>query len=87
MNGKDHLCNNIDLNDILQTFSDDPSNEAKSFTCSPYIETDSLIPILSRHKCDFSFLSLNIQSINIKYDGLLAVLSELNENKIKIDAI
>ena len=59
----------------------------KSFTCSPYIETDSLIPILSKHKGDFSVLSLNIQSTNSKYDALLAILSELNENNINIDAI
>ena len=86
-NGRDHLCNDVDLNDLLRTFSDDPNNEVKSFTCSPYIETDSLVPILSRHKGDFSVLSLNIQSINSKYDALLAVLSELNDNNIKIDAI
>ena len=53
----------------------------------PIIETDSLVPILSKHKGDFSVLSLNIQSINSKYDALLAVLSDLNENNIKIDAI
>ena len=86
-NGRNNLCNDVDLNDLLRTFSDDPNNEVKSFTCSPYIETDSLVPILSRHKGDFSVLSLNIQSINSKYDALLAVLSELNANDIKIDAI
>ena len=36
-NGTDHLSNDIDLNDLLRTFSDDPNNEGKSFTCSPYI--------------------------------------------------
>ena len=75
------------LNGLLWTFSDDLNNEVKSFTCSPYIETDSLVPILSRHKGNFSVLSLKIQSINSKYDALLAVLSVLNENNIKIDAI
>ena len=86
-NGRDTLCIDVDLNDLLRTFSDDTNNEVKSFTCSPYIETDSLVPILSRHKGDFSVLSLNIQSIDSKNDALLAVLSELNENNIKIDAI
>ena len=86
-NGTDRLSDDIDLNDLLRTFSDAPNNEVKSFMCSPYIETDSLIPILSKHKGDFSVLSLNIQSINSKYDALLAILSELKENNINIDAI
>ena len=86
-NGRDHLCNDVDLNYLPRSFGDDPNNEVKSFTCSPYIETDSLVPILSRHKGDFSVLSLNVQSVNSKYDALLSVLSELNENNIKFDAI
>ena len=61
-NGTDRLSDDIDLNALLRTFSDDSNNEVKSFTCSPYIETDSLIPILSKHKGDFSVLSFNIQS-------------------------
>ena len=87
-NGTDRLSNDIDLNDLLRTFNDDP-NEVESFSCSPYIETDSLIPILSKHKGDFSgsVLSLNIKIINSKYDELLAISSELNENNINIDAI
>ena len=32
----------IDLNDLLCTFHDDPNNEVKSFTCSRYIEIESL---------------------------------------------
>ena len=82
-----HSSDDIDLKDLLRTFHDDPNNEVKSFTCSPYIEIDSLTPVLSRYKANFSVLSLNIQSINSKFDALLAVLSELNVNDIKIDAI
>ena len=82
-----HSSDDIDLNDLLRTFHDDPNNEVKSFTCSPYIEIDSLTPVLSRYKANFYVLSLNIQSINSKFDALLAILSELNVNDIKIDAI
>ena len=32
-------------------------------------------------------LSLNIQSLNSKFDTLLVILSYLNDNNIKIDAI
>ena len=74
-NRTDRVSNDIDLNDLLRTFSDDPNNEVKSFTCSPYIETDSLIQILSKHTGDFYVLSLNVQSINSKYDALLAIVS------------
>ena len=77
----------IDLNDLLRTFHDDPKNEVKPFTWSPYIEIDSLTPVLSRYKAKLSVLSLNIQSINSKFDALLAILSEPNVNDIKIDAI
>ena len=31
-NGRDNLCNYVDLNDLLIAFSDDPNNEVKSFT-------------------------------------------------------
>ena len=44
-------------------------------------------PVLSKYKANFSVLSLNIQSLNSKFDALLAILSELNGNNIKIDAI
>ena len=55
--------------------------------CSPYIEIESLTPVLSKYKSIFSVLSLNIQSLNSKFDTLLAILSDLNDNNIKIDAI
>ena len=79
-----HSSDYVDLNDLLRTFHDDPNNEVKTFSCSPYFEIESLRPILSKYKANFSVLSLNIQSLNSKFDALL---SELNGNDIKIDAI
>ena len=81
------LSGNVDLNDLLRTFHDDPNNEVRSFMCSPYIEIESLMPVLSKYISNFSVLSLNIQSLNSKFDTLLAILSDLNDNNIKIDAI
>ena len=82
-----HSSDYVDLNDLLGTFHDDPNNEVNTFSCSPYIEIESLTPVLSKYKANFSVLSLNIQSLNSKFDALLAILSELNGNNIKIDAI
>ena len=62
------LSGNVDLNDLLRTFHDDPNNEVRSFMCSPYIEIESLMPVLSKYKSNFSVLSLNIQSLNSKFD-------------------
>ena len=86
-NEKRYINQDVDLNDLLRTFSDDPNNEVKTFTCSPYIDIEGLTPLLSRYKDALVVLSLNIQSINSKFDTLTAVLSELNNNDIKFDAI
>ena len=42
---------------------------------------------MSRYKDAFVVLSLNIQSINSTFEALTAILSELNNNDIKFDAI
>ena len=86
-NENPNIKDDIDLNDLLRTFDDDPNNEVKAFICSPYIDIEGLTPLLSRYKNGFAVLSLNIQSINSKFDALTAVLSELNNNGIKFDAI
>ena len=36
-----------DLNEILRSFDDDPNNELKIYTDSPYITLDSLVTLLS----------------------------------------
>ena len=74
-NEKLYINQDVDLNDLLRTFSDDPNNEVKTFKCSPYIDIEGLTPLLSRYKDAFVLLSLNIQSINSKFDALTAVLS------------
>ena len=74
---KHYINQDVDLNDLLHTFSDDPNNEVKTLTCSPYTDIKGLTHLLSRYKDAFVVLSLNIQSINSKFDALTAVLSLL----------
>ena len=43
-NEKRYINQDVDLNDLLRTISDDPNNEVKTFTCSPYIDIEGLAP-------------------------------------------
>ena len=47
VNENPYINDDIDLNDLLRTFDDDPYNEVKAFTCSPYIDIEDLTPLLS----------------------------------------
>ena len=37
---KPYINHDIDLNDLLRTLDDDPNNEVKAITCSPYIDIE-----------------------------------------------
>ena len=74
------------LNEIMKNF-ENADFEMTTFGDSPYIETDKLHASLSPHQKRFSILSINIQSINAKYDKLIALLSSLDEIKFKFSAI
>ena len=56
-----HSSDYVDLNDILCTFHDDPNNEVKTCSCSPYIEIESLTPVLSKYKANVSEYSKSKQ--------------------------
>ena len=55
------------LNEILNNFTD-TDFEIDTFSESPYIDIDSLSEQLTPHTKKFSVLSVNIQSINAKFD-------------------
>ena len=76
-----------DLHDILRTFVDDPNNEVKTYCVSPFIELESVESVLKKHKGNFCVLSLNIQSLNSKFDSFMSVLSHLNDNNTHFQAI
>ena len=76
-----------DLNNVLRSFVDDPNNEVRTYSDSLYIPTENVENILSQYPNNFSVLSLNIQSLNSKFDSLLAFLSHLDEKGYNFDAI
>ena len=67
-----------DLHDIFRTYVDDPNNDVKHTYCvSPFIELESVESVLKKHKGTFCVLSLNIQSLNSKFDSFMSALSHL----------
>ena len=75
----DDRATGVDLNNLLRTYQDDPNNELRTYTDSPYILPESVV--------QFAILSLNIQSINSKFDSLTTFLSHLEANDVNFSAI
>ena len=73
-------------NEILNDFTD-TDFEIDTFSESPYIDIDSLSEQLIPHTKKFSVLSVNIQSINAKFDWLLALITYLNDSNFMFSAI
>ena len=59
------------LNNLLQSFVDS-NDEIPTFAESPYIAVDDLQSVLGANDNKFSVLTLNIQSLNAKFDNLCA---------------
>ena len=76
-----------DLINVLRSFVDDPNNEVRTYSDSLYIPTENVENILSQYPNNFSVFSLNIQSLNSKFDSLLAFLSHLDEKGYNFDTI
>ena len=74
------------LNEILRNFTD-TDFEVKTFDDSSYIDIDSMTDNLKPHEKSFSLMSLNIQSINAKFDKLTTLSSYLNESNFMFSAI
>ena len=77
----------VDLNNLLRTYQDDPNNELRTYTDSPYILPESVVPFLTQRKRQFATLSLNIQSINSKFDSQTTFPSYLEANDVNFSAI
>jgi endonuclease/exonuclease/phosphatase family metal-dependent hydrolase len=71
----------------LQSVVNDDEDENRFVIESPYIDTDELSGYLKNVKTNFSVLSLNIQSLNAKFNSLLAILENLQEINFMFDAI
>ena len=79
--------NTDDLNNVLRSFVDDPNSEVRTYSDSLFIPTQNVENMLSQYPNNFSLFSLNIQSLNGKFDYLSAFLSHLNEKGYNSDAI
>ena len=70
-----------DLN-VIMYYDDDENDEnfeIPNIVHSAYIDTSELTKYLVDHKNEFTVVSLNIQSINAKFNSLYALLVELAE--------
>ena len=66
-----------DLNHILSTFVES-EHDIENFCDSRYIELSDITPIIKDDGKDFTILTLNIQSINAKFDNLYPVINSLS---------
>lgn len=74
------------LNEILGNY-DDTEFEIRTFGESHYVAIDSLPSVLLPIPNKFSLLSINIQSINPKFDKLATLLTMLKENNFIFSTI
>ena len=77
-------CNN--LNDILRT-CEDSDDEIKTFDHSPYYDSSNIQSALLQNDDKFSIFSINIQSLNAKFDKLVSFLHGLHEDNFDFSAI
>ena len=73
--------------DLQNVVNDIDSDEDTLIINSPYIDTSNLGPFLKKITTNFSVLDVNIQSLNAKFDSLLALLQELKFMDFEFDAI
>ena len=74
------------LNSILKIDSRH-DDQTETFNPSNYYDIDSFIKVFKNNDEKFTTLSLNIESINAKFNQLTGFLENLEENKCIIDAI
>ena len=75
-----------DFNHILSTFVDS-EHEIKNFCDSRYIELSDIKSVIKKHGKEFTVLTLNIQSINAKFDNLYPVINNLSSMGLYFGAI
>jgi hypothetical protein len=85
LNPNSHLRNQLNLNKIVGTNSNEPDNTP--FPLSPYFDHDSLITHLKKQDGSLKILSLNCQSLNAKIDEIKILLHELINHNISLDIL
>ena len=83
INNQDFAAAN-NLPDLLG--NDDEAEGMTNITLSPYIDMHTLSDKLYESKSNFSIISLNVQSINAKFDEFQIVINEIN-NKHEVSII
>ena len=75
-----------DLNSVLEITSKH-DDQKDTFIPSNYYSIDDFVKISKNNDNNFSSLSLNIESINAKFNQITAFVENLDRNKYKIDAL
>ena len=76
-----------DLNSALKLDDDIHDSARMIFNHSPYVDINDLSSINLPGNRHFNVLSVNIQSINSKFNSLLGFLQILSDNNISVDVI
>ena len=75
-----------DLNHVLSTFVDS-EHEITNFCHSHYVDMSEIQSIFQNSQNEFLLLTLNIQSVNAKFDNLVPVIDNLSSTWNKIDSL
>ena len=77
----------IENNSLHKVIDDGNDNNIENIPPSSYININNLNAILQNNKDNFTILSLNVQSLNEKFDQIKIFLHDLNDHGHKISAI
>ena len=75
-----------DFNHISTTFVES-EHEIENFCDSRYIELSDITSVIKDDGTDFTIVTLNIQSINAKFDNLYPVINNLSSMGLYLGAI
>ena len=75
-----------DLNHVLSTFVDS-EHEITNFCHSHYVDMSEIQSIFQNSQNEFLILTLNIQSVNAKFDNLFPVIDNLSSQGLYFGAI
>ena len=74
-----------DLNHVLSTFVDS-EHEIPNFCHSRYVDTSEVQSLFQNNRNEFLILTLNIQSINAKFNNLFPVINNLTSQGLYFGA-
>ena len=74
-----------DLNHVLSTFVDS-EHEIPNFCHSRYVNTSEVQSLFQNNRDEFLILTLNIQSINAKFNNLFPVINNLTSQGLYFGA-